>query len=188
MNKIAIGIVLIGSLGLGNFISSNNIPKVDISNSFKGELIQKDNIKYTNLISAIDLEKRFNEQKKLNEIKFKKQKKEKVQKSKKENIECINITLTFYTSLPSENGGYTVTCKGKKLEYGMVASNYYKLGTKLKLGDLGTFEIADRGSDNFNIPTRLDVFIPKQEGESNSHYLKRVNNMGRKTVKAYIIK
>lgn len=92
MNKIAIGIVLIGSLGLGNFISSNNIPKVDISNSFKGELIQKDNIKYTNLISAIDLEKRFNEQKKSYKIKFKKQNKEKIQKSKKENIECINIT------------------------------------------------------------------------------------------------
>ena len=97
-----------------------------------------------------------------------------------------SFTLTFYTNLPSENGGYTITATGKSLRFGMVASNYYSMGKKIYLTDYGTMTVEDRGGANFNSSSRLDVFIPRKSGESNSSYLNRVNNMGIKTVKGYV--
>ncbi|MPN08996.1 hypothetical protein SDC9_156284 [bioreactor metagenome] len=96
------------------------------------------------------------------------------------------FTLSFYTNLPSENGGYTITATGESLRYGMVASNYYSLGKKIYLSGWGTFTVKDRGGSNFYSSTRLDVFIPRRSGESNSTYLARVNNMGLKKVKGYV--
>ena len=97
-----------------------------------------------------------------------------------------SFTLSFYTDLPSENGGYTVTATGEKLRSGMVASNYYAIGTKIHLSGWGSYTVKDRGGSNFNSSNRLDVFIPRKSGESNSTYLKRVNMMGLKTVKGYV--
>lgn len=97
-----------------------------------------------------------------------------------------SFTLSFYTDLPSENGGYTVTATGEKLRSGMVASNYYSLGTKIYLSGWGTMTVKDRGGSNFNSSKRLDVFIPRKSGESNTTYLRRVNKLGLKTVKGYV--
>ncbi len=97
-----------------------------------------------------------------------------------------SFTLTFYTNLPSENGGYTITATGKSLSYGMVASNYYSLGKKIYLNGYGTMTVEDRGGSNFNSSSRLDVFIPRKSGESNTAYLSRVNSMGIQTVKGYV--
>lgn len=94
--------------------------------------------------------------------------------------------LSFYTNLPSENGGWTITASGKELKYGMAASNYYSLGKKIYLEGWGEFTIEDRGGSNFNTSTRLDIFIPRKSGESNSAYLYRVNQMGLKSVKGYV--
>lgn len=102
-------------------------------------------------------------------------------------LEWIEFELTFYTSLPSENGGYTVTCLGEDLKYGMVANNVLNLGTKIYLEGLGTFTNSDRGGNNFNVVNRLDVLIERNYGESDSEYLKRVNNMGRVKVMGYIV-
>ena len=102
----------------------------------------------------------------------------------------ISFKLSFYTCLPSENGGYSVTAKGESL-IGLkntVASNYYPLGTKIYLEGFGTMRVADRGGSNFNSSTRLDVLIQRKEGESNTAYLQRVNNMGVPTVEGYIVK
>ncbi len=96
------------------------------------------------------------------------------------------FTLSFYTNLPEENGGYTITASGKSLRFGMVASNYYSLGTKIYLNGYGTMTVEDRGGSNFNNSYRLDVFIPRRSGESNSAYLSRVNNMGMPKVKGYV--
>ncbi len=48
-------------------------------------------------------------------------------------------------------------------------------------------EVIDRGCSNFNNVYRYDVYIPRNSGESDSAYLSRVNNMGKKTVTAYIL-
>lgn len=106
--------------------------------------------------------------------------------SSKDNKNWKSFTLSFYTDLPSENGGYTVTATGEKLRSGMVASNYYAIGTEIYLSGWGSHTVKDRGGSNFNSSNRLDVFIPRKSGESNSTYLKRVNMMGLKTVKGYI--
>lgn len=95
--------------------------------------------------------------------------------------------VTYYTDLNSENGYGAVNCLGEKLEHTMIASNYYKLGTKIKIDGV-TYEVRDRGSSRFNNPKRLDMFIPRNKDESNSEYYKRVNAMGVKRVEGHIVK
>lgn len=102
--------------------------------------------------------------------------------------EYIEFKLTYYTDMPSENGGYTVTCTGKELEVGMVANNYLSIGTEIYLEDYGTVVVEDRGGSNFNVENRLDVFVPRNSGESDEEYLSRVNNMGIDYISGYIIK
>lgn len=97
-----------------------------------------------------------------------------------------SFTLTFYTDLASENGGYTGTASGAPLVYGVVASNSYPFGTKIYLEGYGYFTVADRGGSDFDSYGRLDVFIPRNAGESDDEYYNRVNSMGRPTVSGYV--
>jgi hypothetical protein len=110
-------------------------------------------------------------------------------------IEEVEITLSFYTTLPKENGGHTVTCLGVPLKYldNAVASNHYSLGTKIYLEKFGEVEVLDHGGKDFNSPYRLDVLIQRDKKnngkwEDDDEYFRRVNKMGRIKVKAYLIK
>ena len=108
------------------------------------------------------------------------------EKKRKEEEESYNIELifSFYTSLSSENGGNEgITCTGSKLKYGDLASNVWGLGTQFKTQDGQIFTVADKGGSHFNSYNRVDCFIPRNNGESNSQYKNRVLNMGRKTIK-----
>lgn len=107
---------------------------------------------------------------------------------KVESYRKIECTLSYYTDLPEENGGYTITATGEKLKYGIVANNSLKFGTNIYFKNKGKFKVKDRGCSNFNKVNRYDVFIPKNYGESNSSYLKRVNNLGKTKVVGYIVK
>lgn len=101
----------------------------------------------------------------------------------------LDITLTFYTSLPEENGGFNgINCSGEKLTAGTVANNVLPLGTEIYTKEFGTLTVSDRGGDNFNTINRLDVYIPREDGESDQDYFRRVNNMGRVKVKGYIVR
>lgn len=101
----------------------------------------------------------------------------------------VEITLTFYTSLAEENGGFSgINCSGKKLTPGTVANNVLPLGTKIYTKEFGTLTVADRGGNNFDTIHSLDVYIPREEGESDKDYLTRVNDMGKVKVKGYITK
>lgn len=117
-------------------------------------------------------------------------KEKELEEQKKQEPQWQEFELTFYSSLPKENSGSgtkSVTCTGGKLYDGIVASNYYKLNTKIQLEGWGTVTVGDRGSDKyFNNDYRLDVYIPKESNESDSQYFKRVNNMGKIKVKGYI--
>ncbi|NRU52631.1 hypothetical protein [Clostridium beijerinckii] len=131
-------------------------------------------------------------------IEFEKQKMEEkmrkekeLEEQKKNEPEWQEFELTFYSNLDIENysgcGGITST--GSKLFDGVVASNYYKINTKIKLQGWGEVTVLDRGSDKyFNNDYRLDVFVPKENGESDSTYYNRVNKMGKIKVKGQIIK
>ena len=101
----------------------------------------------------------------------------------------IDITLTFYSSLGEENGGFTgINCSGKKLTPGTVANNVLPQGTEIYTEEFGTLTVADRGGNNFNTIHRLDVYLPREQGENDKDYFKRVNNMGRVKVKGYLVK
>lgn len=122
-------------------------------------------------------------------IEAEKQKKLKEERLKEQENEWREFELTFYTSLNCENGYGAKTCNNRPLSRGVVANNHYKQYTKLYLEEYGEVTVADKGSDkHFNNDFRLDVFVPRNNGENDKEYFNRVNNMGRQKVKGKIIK
>ena len=107
---------------------------------------------------------------------------------RQEESNTVEFILTFYTSLNCENGYGAITCTGKPLVDGMVANNVYSIGTTIKLDGYGEVVVSDKGGKNFNVSNRLDVYIPKNSDENNSEYFRRVNKMGKVTVKGRIVK
>lgn len=102
----------------------------------------------------------------------------------------VNFNLSFYTDLPSENipGQKTTDCIGRPLEHYGVANNQLGLGTDLYIEGFGYKEVRDKGSGKyFDNTTSLDVYIPRNPGESDHIYKRRVNNLGRITKKGYIL-
>ena len=103
-------------------------------------------------------------------------------------VRQVTFELTFYTSLPSENGNYAHMANGERVDTATnaIASNYYKLGTQINLTGYGNYIVKDRGGSSFNSSTRLDVLITRKSGESDSQYKTRVRNMGRVKVVGYV--
>lgn len=102
-----------------------------------------------------------------------------------EQADKVEVVMTFYGDGEDENGvgNAGITCNGKKLEHGVVASNVWEQGTKFYcLEDNKIYTVSDRGGSNFNSYNRLDVFVPRHSGESKSEYDKRISRMGRKPV------
>jgi 3D (Asp-Asp-Asp) domain-containing protein len=110
-------------------------------------------------------------------------------------VEEVEFTISFYTSLPKENGGHTVTCKGiplKGLE-DVVANNVYPLHTKIYLDKYGEVTVLDTGGKDFNNSNRLDMLIQREiksngKWENDDEYERRVNKMGHVKVKGWILK
>ena len=152
-------------------------------------MIQKD--RFGLIINPIqeqfEKDKIENDKKKAEELKLQKEKE--IEEQKKNEPQWQEFELTFYSSLNCENGFGAITSTGSKLFDGVVASNHYKINTKIKLQGWGEVTVLDRGSDKyFNNDYRLDVFIPRESNESDSHYFNRVNKMGRVKIKGCVIK
>ena len=94
---------------------------------------------------------------------------------------------TAYSSLPEENGGYTVTCNGEPLVGNIVANNTLPQGTRIYMNGK-IYRVADRGSSRFNNPNRLDVLVERLPGENIDLYRQRVSDYGVKYTQGYIIK
>ncbi|WP_160689153.1 3D domain-containing protein [Clostridium sp. C2-6-12] len=140
--------------------------------------------------NQIEIEKE-SELKKQNELEIAEQlQKKKSEEKKKNKPEYKEFILTFYTSLESENSSAgAVTCQNKPLTPGGVANNVIPQNTKIYLEGYGQVTVNDRGSDKyFGVDNRLDVYIPREPGESNRQYSRRVNNYGIQKVQGYIIK
>lgn len=124
--------------------------------------------------------------------------------------EEIEVELSFYCGVNNEMEGGPESSAGKLLVYGNLANNYYtgkesinggktpddwkdlnngySLGTNIYIKDVGLFTIEDRGgSSDFNKQNRMDLFIPRKEGETDAEWEKRTNSYGRQKVKAKII-
>lgn len=104
-------------------------------------------------------------------------------------LEPVEFQVSYYTDLNSENGFGPINCKGERLAQGMVANNVLELGTQIYLPELGLKTVSDRGSArHFSRVDAIDVFVPRNEGETDNEYYKRVNDLGIHTVTGYILK
>ncbi|MGM8331704.1 3D domain-containing protein, partial [Clostridium perfringens] len=155
-------------------IQDNQYPLEDVNSKFKKMKEESEQFKKQQMLK--ELGEGLKQQ---NEEKLREQKKQEGISSRglTGEVEEIDFIISFYTNTKDENGGYTVTCTGQHLQYGMVASNVYPLGTKIYLEGYGLFTVADRGGSHFDNYNRLDVLIPKEGDESVSQYRRRVNNM-----------
>lgn len=100
--------------------------------------------------------------------------------------QAMTWTFSFYTSLPEHNGGYTTTALGTPLRYGVLASNYWALRSKVILPGWGDFTVEDRGGSNFDSKYRMDMLIPRQAGETDYQYTSRIWAMGLQEISGYI--
>lgn len=188
MKKLLLGSIIMTSSVLTSVgIQNNYTPR--IAPSKESGLVEykiQDLAWKENILDEKVKEKRISEEReRLKRLEYI-EKQNRIKKEQEDLGRKVEFTLSFYTSLPSENGGHTTTCRGEKLQYGMVASNVYKLGTKIYLKGYGHFTVSDRGGSDFNVDNRLDVLIEREQGESNNQYLNRVNNMGKPTVIGYV--
>lgn len=95
----------------------------------------------------------------------------------------VTMTLSFYGDGDEENGGYGgITAYGESLRAGIVASNVHPRGTQFEYNGQ-IYTVGDKGgASHFNNPNRLDVFVPRQAGESKDAYDRRISNLGKQTV------
>ncbi|MCC0682504.1 hypothetical protein IC218_19875 [Clostridioides sp. ES-S-0005-03] len=121
-------------------------------------------------------------------LEIKKMNLEKELNIKIEKLIPITWEVSYYTSLNCENSKHgAVTATGENLQYGFVANNHLKFGTKI-LVDGNLKVVKDRGSNRyFGTSNAIDVFVPRLDRESDYKYYKRVNNMGRHYQEGYII-
>ena len=122
-------------------------------------------------------------------IKNEKIKQDELEKSESNNKDWQEFILTYYTSLNSENGYGAITSQGKRLSRGGCANNIIPQNTKIYLENYGQVTVNDKGSNkHFAVDTRLDVFIEREQGESEYEYKVRVLKLGKQVVKGYIVK
>ena len=159
------------------------------------EMINNDNFKLIKNPIEVLCEKESNKintdklkQDKINRIKSEQLEQEEL--GRQSNVpEPQEFILTFYTSLNSENSSAgAVTCQNKPLIRGGVANNVIPQNTKIYLEGYGQVIVNDKGSSKyFSKSNRLDVFIEREEGESDKQYLRRVNDYGVQKVQGYIL-
>lgn len=114
----------------------------------------------------------------------------------------INVELTFYTSLASCCGNNLgITASGVKLNNMTIAvprkvnstKPMYNFGTIIEINGYGKKRVEDTGNPKYlkikpDGRIIIDIFIPREQGESDVEYRKRILNMGRvhTTAKVYV--
>ena len=92
-----------------------------------------------------------------------------------------NAIITYYAELPNEFGDGSVTASGKQVQDGFIAApNEYEFGTEIVI-DGKTYTVEDRGGYINTLEDgtlRLNIFVPRLDGESDIDYNNRVLQMG----------
>lgn len=111
------------------------------------------------------------------------------------NMQRVYLTLSHYGDTAGENGGYAhKTASGGNLFDGVIASNNFSFNTKIYIEHYGrTFTVKDTGNTSVlkRLPDgsiKIDVFVPREQGESYSHYKSRLLQLGIVKTYGYIIK
>jgi 3D (Asp-Asp-Asp) domain-containing protein len=177
-------------------VTSFHVLATEVVKDKNMEMVDKDGSKLINNSAEVQYEQGKNESDRLSVEKLKQEEIIKAEKFKQEEIErqknkpqLQEFILTFYTSLTSENSSAgAVTCQNKPLSRGGVANNVIPQNTNIYLEGYGQVIVNDKGSSKyFSESNRLDVFIEREEGESDKQYLRRVNNYGVQKVQGYIL-
>lgn len=97
----------------------------------------------------------------------------------------VALTLSHYTDSAEENGGYAgLDAMGQKLVWGTMASNNFDKGTKIYVDEYEhVFTVSDVGSSKYlkvldDGSIKVDIFVPRLDGESREDYKARVLYMG----------
>ena len=121
------------------------------------------------------------------------EKQKELEEQKKNEPQLQTFVLTYYGLLSSECGNTKgITASGKRISRGMIASPpQLKFGTKIMI-EGNEYVVEDRGSSKYikvnnDGSIRLDVYLPKIDGESDNEYYKRIQSKGVRKVKGYII-
>ena len=164
--------------------------------------VVKDNKNLKEMVELQDYRlKKFMEQVEKDRIELEKKKAEEeakkqkeLEEQKKNEPQLQTFVLTYYGLLTSECGNTKgITASGKRISRGMIASPpQLKFGTKIMI-EGNEYVVEDRGSSKYikvnnDGSIRLDVYLPKIDGESDNEYYKRIQSKGVRKVKGYIIK
>ena len=159
-----------------------------VKNNDNFEMVQ--DIRLKNFMKQVEKDKIELEKKKNEEAKRQKQ----LEEQKKNEPQWQTFVLTYYGLLSSECGNTKgITASGKRISRGMIASPpQLKFGTKIMI-EGNEYVVEDRGSSKYikvnnDGSIRLDVYLPKIDGESDNEYYKRIQSKGVRKVKGYIIK
>lgn len=125
-----------------------------------------------------------------------------IKEEEKEKYIEINVECTFYTSLASCNGdSLGLTASGVKLNTMTVAvprkkdstKPLYPFSTKIYIEEIGERLVEDTGNPNYlkikeDGTVIIDVYVPRNKGETDAQYKSRVLKMGRfnTTAKVYM--
>lgn len=92
-----------------------------------------------------------------------------------------NAIITYYAELPNELGNGSVTASGKQVQDGFIAApDEYEFGTEIII-DGKTYVVEDRGGYINTLEDgtiRLNIFVPRLDGENDTDYNNRVLQMG----------
>ena len=92
-----------------------------------------------------------------------------------------NAIITYYAELPNELGNGSVTASGKQVQDGFIAApDEYEFGTEIII-DGKTYVVEDRGGYINTLEDgtiRLNIFVPRLDGENDADYNNRVLQMG----------
>lgn len=105
------------------------------------------------------------------------------------NYKDVTLTITFYTSLESENGKgrANMNAIGGKLvaNQSIAAPRDIPFGSVLEIEGYGNRIVDDRGSKKYikwlnseKTHMKVDLYVARNSGETDSQYWQRVNNMG----------
>jgi len=99
------------------------------------------------------------------------------------------FVVTYYTSLGVENGGWeNMAARGDELKEGMVATSaHIPFDTKFSLPNIGQVNVSDRmagwavekrKADHGQDTIPVDVYVPRNDGETDDAYFDRVDKLG----------
>jgi len=167
--------------GYSNFMRIVNNEKTKL---LKKQIAKKEKLRQQELKKELLAKQKIRETKIANE---EKEVSDNVSKSRGGDYDTT-FTCTFYSGLVEENSSEgDIGSQGVRLYDGCVASNVIPYGSKINLEGYGNMEVLDSGGDNFDSSNRLDIYVSRENGESDDDYSNRVMRMGKVKIRGSIV-